>query len=474
MLFMTVGHVNVKSTIEKIQKEISNDKSVSPVLISSIELLIVVIQMLFDRQSMNSTNSSLSPSSDNKRRSRGIDKKKQKIKGKKSVGGQDGHTGTTLTQYEEVDEIVEIPIDRRTLPQGEKFKKADPETRQVIDLNIEFIVREYQAEVLIGADGMKFVAPFPQHITKAIQYGPSVKSFAVYMSQYQLIPYARVQEVFKDQFDLKISQGSLCHFNREAFEKLEGFEINLIERLRSEKVLNADETGIKIDTELAWAHVLCTPKLTFIYPHVKRGRDAMVEMGIIPEYKGVLVHDHWKPYLGYDCEHGLCNAHHLRELQWVIDFKKHKWAASLKKFLTKLNDEVDEYGGVLPEDIQKRRIKRYRELVVSGNPECPFIMPALGSGKKKEKQTKERNLLTRLRDYEDQVLLFMKNKDVPFTNNQAERDIRMIKVHQKVSGQFKSMKSARHFCRIRSYLMTAKKSGNSPYDKLNGLFFPED
>jgi transposase len=470
---MTVGHVNVKETIERIQKEISNDKSISPILISSIELLIVVIQMLFDRQTMNSSNSSLPPTSDNKRRSRGKDKKKRRQKGENNVGGQEGHSGSTLTQYEEVDEIIKIPIDRRSLPIGEKFTKSDPETRQVIDLNIEFVVREYQAEVLIGADGIRFVAPFPEHITKAIQYGPSVKSFAVYMSQYQLIPYGRVQEVFKDQFDLRISQGTLCNFNREAYEKLEDFESNLIMKLKVEKVLNADETGIKIDGELAWAHVLCTPQFTFIYPHEKRGRDAMIEMGIIPEYKEILIHDHWKPYLGYDCKHGLCNAHHLRELQWVIDFKKQKWATKLMKFLIKLNVEVDEYGGVLPLDIQTKRIKRYREIIKSGNPECPVIVPALGSGKKKEKQTKERNLLNRLRDFEDQVLLFMKIKEAPFTNNQAERDIRMLKVQQKVSGQFKSMKSARYFCRIRSYLMTSKKTGNSPYDKLNNLFFSE-
>lgn len=471
---MTVGHVNVKETIERIQTEISKDKSISPVLISSIELLIVVIQMLFDRQVMNSSNSSLAPATDNKRRSRGKDKKKRKKKSDNNVGGQQGHDGTTLTQFDEADEVIEIPIDRRSLPQGEKFTKLAPEARQVIDLNIEFVVREYQAEVLLASDGTRFVAPFPKDITKAIQYGPSVKAFAVYMSQYQLIPYARVQEVFKDQFDLKISQGTLCNFNREAFEKLESFEVEIIEKLKEEEVLNADETGIKIDADLAWAHVLCTPKLTFIYPHEKRGKDAMVEMNIIPKYTGTLVHDHWKPYLGYDCKHGLCNAHHLRELQWVIDFKQHKWATSMKKFLNKLNCEVDEYGGVLPEDIQKRRIKRYREIVKLANPECPIIVPAKGSGKKKVKQTKERNLLNRLRDYEEQVLLFMKVKSVPFTNNQAERDIRMIKVHQKVSGQFKSMSSAKYFCRIRSYLMTSKKNGKSPYDKLNYLFYSKE
>ena len=423
---------------------------------------------------MNSSNSSLPPNSDNKRRSRGKDKKKRKKKGENSVGGQEGHAGITLTQYEEIDEIIDIPIDRRSLPIGEKFTRSEPECRQVIDLNIEFIVREYQAEVLIGIDGSRFVATFPDHINKAIQYGPSVKSFAVYMSQYQLIPYARVQEVFKDQFDLNISQGTLCNFNREAFGKLEDFESNIIQSLSLEKVLNADETGIKIDATLAWAHVLCTPKLTFIYPHEKRGKDAMVDMGIIPKYTGILIHDHWKPYLGYDCEHGLCNAHHLRELQWVIDFKKQKWATSLKKFLIKLNIEVNENGGVLADDIQKRRLKRYRDLIKSANPECPIILPAKGSRKKKIKQTKERNLLNRLRDYEDQVLLFIKIREVPFTNNQAERDVRMLKVQQKISGQFKSIASAKYFCRIRSYLMTAKKNGNSPYDKLNQLFYSED
>lgn len=469
---MTVGHINVKETIEKIQAELAKDKSISPVLASSIELLIVVIQMLLDRLKMNSSNSSLPPSSD--RKTRGKDKKKRKKRGTRKVGGQEGHDGSTLEQYEEPDEIIELSIDRRTLPNDVKFSQAEPEKRQVIDLNLEFIVREYQAEVLVGDDGSRFVASFPSNITKAIQYGPSVKSLAVYMSQYQLIPYARVQEVFKDQFDLKISQGSLSNFNREAYENLQGFEQNMIGNLSSEDVLNADETGAKVDSELVWIHVLATDKLTFYYPHAKRGKEAMIEMGVIPDYGGILVHDHWKPYLGYDCQHALCNAHHLRELQWVIDFKNHKWAKSMKKFLEKLSIEVDEAGGKIPEDIQKRRIARYRDIIRKAKFECPKQMPTIGSGKKKVKQTKERNLLDRLCDFEDQVLLFMKDKRVPFTNNQAERDIRMVKVQQKVSGQFKSMAGAKYFCRIRSYLMTSKKRGHSPFDKLCLLFDPEN
>lgn len=468
---MTVGHINVKETIERIQAEIAKDKSISPVLVSSIELLIVVIQMLVDRFNTNSSNSSLPPSTDKGRR--GKDKKRRKKRGAKKAGGQEGHAGSTLEQYDDPDEIIELSIDRRTLPTGIKFFHCESEKRQVIDLNLDFVVREYQAEVLVGDDGSRFVATFPANITKAIQYGPSVKSFAVYMSQYQLVPYARVQEVFKDQFNLKISQGSLSNFNREAFEKLEDFENDIINNLSNEDVLNADETGAKIENELAWIHVLATNKLTFYYPHPKRGREAMIEMGVIPDYGGVLVHDHWKPYLGYDCKHALCNAHHIRELQWVIDFKDHKWAKSMKRFLEILSIEVDESGGVLSDEIQKKKIKRYREIIKKAKFECPKQIPTVGSGKRKVKQTKERNLLDRLCDFEDQVLLFMKNKKVPFTNNQAERDIRMVKVQQKVSGQFKSMNGAKYFCRIRSYLMTYKKRGHSPFDKLCSLFDTE-
>ena len=268
-------------------------------------------------------------------------------------------------------------------------------------------MREYRAEVLVGSDGHRYVAEFPKHITKAIQYGPSVKSLSTYMSQYQLVPYNRVQEMFKDQFNLEISQGTLSNFNREAYEKLESFNKESMKLLEKSKVLNADETGITVDGELAWLHILGDSKTTIYFPHEKRGKEAIDAMGVIPSYSGILCHDHWKPYLGYGCLHALCNAHHLRELQWVIDFKGQKWAKSMKRFLLKLNDLVEKYGGLLPKEIEKKKIKRYRDIIKQGQLECPIYLPAKGPKKKgKVKQTKERNLLNRLKDFEDEVLLF--------------------------------------------------------------------
>ena len=471
---MTIESINIEKSIASIQKKIKDDQSLSPSIVESINLLILIVQLLVSRLTLNSRNSSLPPSSNNPRKIRGKDKKKRKKRSLKAPGGQEGHEGSTLQQVEDPDEMIALSIDRRTLPANESFSTAEDEVRQVIDINLEFIIREYRAEVLIGKNGGRYVADFPKHITKAIQYGPSVKSLAVYMSQYQLIPYNRVQEVFKDQFGLDISQGTLCNFNREAYDKLESFEQNIIEELKKSSVLNADETGIKINGELSWLHVLGDKKSTYYFPSGKRGKEAMDMMGVIPNFKGILCHDHWKPYLGYDCRHALCNAHHGRELQWVIDFKGHKWAKSMKRFLYNLSKKVDEAGGVLDEENQKNRIRRYREIIKQGQLECPIYVPSTRTKNKgKVKQTKERNLLDRLKDYENEVLLFMKDKEVPFTNNQAERDIRMVKVHQKISGQFKSMKGAKYFCRIRGYLMTLRKRGYAPLDKLMAIFDSE-
>ena len=353
-----------------------------------------------------------------------------------------------------------------------KLKPAGYESRQVFDVVMNFVVTEYRAEIFEDDQGNQYTAGFPDHIKKHVQYGPTLKALAVYLSQYQLIPYARLQQLFVDQFGVEISQGSLANFNKEAYLKLEGQEQAIIEALKKADVLHADETGIKIGDKNHWLHVLCTPKTTWLFPHAKRGGEAINEMNVIGKFKGTLVHDHWKPYLTYDCDHALCNAHHIRELQWVIDFKQQKWAKLMQSLLARINKKKIEFGGELTDRQKKIYRTKFREVISVGRREVPIIVPRVG-GPRRVKQTKERNLLDRLDKFEDQTLAFMEKSNVPFTNNQAERDIRMAKTHQKISGCFRSMNGAKYFCRIRGYLLTMRKRVLSPHAQIIKLFNPE-
>ena len=465
---MTIGSIHVEDAILKAKEMLDADSGMSKSTANAMQVILVLVGLLLERIGTNSSNSSLPPS----RAKRSKKKKTPKKKSKKKVGGQPGHKGHTLSQVEEPDEIIEIPIDRRTLPKNAKLKPAGFESRQVFDVVMDFVATEYRAEVFEADNGVTYTAEFPEHVKKHVQYGPTLKALSVYMSQYQLVPYERLQQLFLDQFGIQISQGSLVNFNKEAFEKLEDTEKAIVETLKKSEVLHADETGIKIKDTNHWLHVLCNSKTTWLFPHQKRGGDAIKDMGVITGFKGTLVHDHWKPYLSYKCQHALCNAHHIRELQWVIDFKHQKWAKLMQSLLARINKKKIEYGGKLTDRQKKIYRTKYRDVIALGNRECTKILPRIG-GPKRVKQTKERNLLDRLDSFEDQVLAFMERPNIPFTNNQAERDIRMAKTHQKISGCFKSMNGAKYFCRIRSYILTMRKRGISPYAKMIELFDPE-
>lgn len=466
---MTVSNIDIEDVLKSADKLLNSGKVAAEVRVV-LRLMITLIQVLVQRLMLDSSNSSRPPSTDGPKKSRTTVAAKKKKKSDKSPGGQDGHEGSTLQKVENPDEIIELTIDRRTLPKDADLKSDGFESRQVIDIELNCIVREYRAEVLVDKNGTRYVATFPSELTKAVQYGASVKSLSVYLSQYQLLPYSRIQEMFESHFGLSISQGSIHNFNKEAYERLEFFEAETMETLKKAEVLNADETGIQVGETNHWLHVLCTPKTTYFFAHEKRGKEAMDEMGILRDFSGILVHDHWKPYFGYTDNHALCNAHHLRELQWVIDFKGQQWAREMKSFLTKTNSMVLAAGGVLSESQQQKRAELYREIIAAGKRECPKSMPTVGSNKKRVAQTKERNLLDRLDQFENSVLMFMRVKNIPFTNNQAEQDIRMVKVQQKVSGCFRSMNGAQYFCRTRGYLITNRKRGVSPHAALYEIF----
>ncbi len=465
---MTVEDIDVDEAIANIRQLLKEDKTVSRTLRAAIEVMILLVSILTKRLGLNSRNSSKPPSTD----FGANDKKNNNNKSpKRKPGGQQGHSGTTLELVDNPDETIPITIDRRTLPRGHHYQPAGVEVRQAFSLRIKRFVTEYQAEVLIDEGGNRYVAPFPDAIPNKTQYDHTVKAHAVYMSQFQLLPYERIAQYFLEVAAIPLSQGSLCNFNRKAYEKLEQFDAIAKQKLIDGAVIHADETGINVGGKRIWLHNASNDKWTYYYPHTIRGKKAMDEIGILPDFTGVLCHDHWKPYLKYIiCLHALCNAHHLRELERAYEQDGQRWANTMKDLLIEMNDATKEAGGALNEEEAKPFLKRYRSTLTRGDKECPKNTCRTEGKRGRIAQSKSRNLLERLAKYEDDVLRFLTNPEVPFTNNQGENDIRMTKVQQKISGCFRSINGAKIFCRIRSFLVTCRKHGVSPAKAMADLF----
>ena len=458
-------NIDVDASINAVKDLLEKEKDLSPALRSALEVLLLLVAFLLNRLTLNSKNSSKPPSTDPNR------KRSCKKRGNRKPGGQKGHNGTTLEPVDDPDEVTEISIDRRTLPKGPRYREVGYESRQVIDIEISRFVTEYRAQVLEDEQGNRFVAAFPEGVDRPVQYGLNLKASAVYLSQFQLMPYERVRDHFRDQLDIPLSAGSLFNFNKEAHDLLESFERWAKAELAKSTLMHVDETGINIGGKRHWLHCASSSSVTWFSPHARRGTEAMDEIGILPFFKGVLCHDHWKPYYQYDCTHALCNAHHLRELERAWEQDHQQWARQMQALLVEMKTAVEEAGGCLAPDGAQRWRRRYRRLLEKADIECPPPDESQRKGKPgRLKRSKARNLLERLRDFESDVLRFMTEENVPFTNNQGENDLRMTKVQQKISGCFRSMEGARIFCRVRSYLSTCRKRGLSASQALTLLF----
>lgn len=460
---MTIENINVEAAVNRVNDLIAAEKDLSPALKASLEVILLLVSILTNRLGLNSKNSSKPPSTDPNRL-----KNRREPSGRKP-GGQVGHKGATLLPVTDPDDVKTILIDQRTLPQGD-YREVGYETRQVIDLDISTVVTEWRAQILEDQRGKRYVAPFPKEVTRPVQYGIGIKVNSVYMSQYQLIPYHRIEDHFWDQMGLPLSVGSIHNFNQEAYERLEFFDSWVREQLRISPLIHVDETGINIGSNRRWLHNASNDRFTYLYPHPKRGGEALDEMNVLPGYQGTLCHDHWKPYFKYGGIHALCNAHHLRELERAAEQDEQKWAEQMIKLLKEINKATHEAGGCLDAAESEHYRKRYRDLLQEAETECP---PPNESEKKKKGKTarsKARNLLERLRDFEEETLRFMVEKEIPFSNNQAENDLRMTKVQQKISGCFRSIDGAKTFCRVRSYLSTCRKQGVTASEALRLLF----
>lgn len=463
---MSIGGINITETLEKAKLSLARDKGISDSLRSLVELLLVIIGLLLERLGVNSQNSSKPPSQDpNRKRGRG-----NRVKSSRKPGAQKGHQGNTLTMSDSPDEIVTIDIDRRTIPQG-VYEELPRERRQVIDIIISKHITEYQSQTLVNQEtGERFSASFPDDIKAPVQYGPSIRSMATYLSLWQLLPYDRIREFFSDQAEIPISPGSVFNSNQDAYERLADFEEIAKQNLTQALVINADETGINVGGKTIWLHSASNELWTLFTPHAKRGSEATDDIGILPLFNGTLVHDCWGSYFKYSCVHAICNAHILRELTATWETDSYKWAKKMEEFLRKTNEAVHAAGGILSKMEIAKTEKKYDKIMRTAEKECP--LPDSSSYKKRGriKKSKARNLLERLIEHKDAILRFIHDPLIPFTNNRAENDIRMTKVQQKISGCFRSMDGAKIFCRVRSYLSTCRKNGLPATTALNMLF----
>lgn len=354
---MTKESIDVLKTIQEVERLLEKSKDLSPGLEAAINMLLITVKLLVDRLNLTSRNSSKPPSSDPNR------EKKKRSNSTKPRGGQQGHIGTNLQPVDEPDEVQFIQIDRRTLPSG-NYVEDGYESRQVFDIRICRHVTEYRAQILEDDAGNRFVADFPANISQSTQYGNSIKANAVYMSMFQLIPYTRIQTHFSEQFGIPISTGSIYNFNEDAYQRLMLFEALAKEQLRKGDALHVDETSINIDGDRLWLHGASNARWTLLATHAKRGTEAMDAIGVLPYFRGLLIHDHWKPYYRYDdCLHVLCNAHHKRELTRAYEHDGQQWALDMESLLDQINTTVSEAGGSLSEKECKKWRRKYRAIL---------------------------------------------------------------------------------------------------------------
>jgi transposase len=414
------------------------------------------------RLGTDSHNSSKPPSSDGP----GVKphpKSRRQPSGRKP-GGQPGHRGQTLRQVETPDAIVvHPPLACRACGQGlDAAPVVRRERRQVLDLPpIRLVVTEHQAETRRCAGcGVETSGPFPDGVDAPVQYGPRVAGLGVYLNQEQLLPEERTCRVLAEVFDCPLSEATLERAVGTCHAALAAVEAAIKQGVTEAEVAHFDETGARLGGKRFWLHVASTAHLTFYATHAKRGREAMDELGVLPAFRGRAVHDGLTSYGQYqDCTHALCNAHHLRELTCVEEQLKQGWAADLKTLLLEIKEAVDTARAeglvAVAADAKADFLTRYATILADGARANP---PPVPTGKRgRPKRGKAGSLVDRLRSHQAETLAFLENFAVPFDNNQAERDIRMTKVRQKISGGFRTTTGADRFSRIRGYISTLRK-----------------
>lgn len=424
------------------------------------------IEELEARLNKDSHNSSKPPTSDGlkKPHKHGLRHKS----GKKS-GGQEGHEGHRLEPVADPKYVVAHRVTRCHHCQARLEEVEKYEMRQVFDLpeEMKLEVTEHRAEIKSCPQcGEVNRGEFPAGVNQQAQYGPRIRAQMVYFNTYQFVPLERTTEILEDLYQQPVSEGAVLA----AVKEVAGRVTPVIEQIKehltnTEEAVHFDESGMRVGG-LKWLHSASTALVTFFAIHARRGQVAMDEIGILSKRTGWCVHDYWKSYLKYwQAKHSLCGAHLLRELTFLVENYLQAWAEAMIKLMTEIQQAVKAAKALGQTSLSTEQLtdfkKRYDQIVAEGllaNPP-PEQTEEKARKRGRVKQTPQKNLLDRLKDHPDKILAFMYDFKVPFDNNQAERDIRMVKLKQKISGCFRSEDGSKAFCLVRSYISTSRKNG---------------
>lgn len=449
---------------------------------------VVTLEKRLTELERNSSTSSKPPSSDKGNFTNPPKPKPVSLRKKsgRKLGGQKGHPGSTLEKVSNPDHIERHHFAPDASCSGCGYQLGDLsdlndfEVRQVFDLPpIALEVTEHRASrCSCPGCGQRVTAPFPEDVKAPVQYGPRLQAAALYLGGYQLLPYQRLSELFAELFQAPLSQGTLANIVKRGSQKAATALEPVKEALIASPVGHADETGCTLHGQRHWLHVFGTEDLTLYHLDAKRGREAMDRMGILPNFRGLLIHDCLGAYFTFkDCCHGLCNAHLLRELTYLHEQLEQGWAKDMidllleaKKLSERELNRAEKSRKVIGKGRLEKILTTYHEILAAGYAHNPEPPPKPKGQKGRVARGKPLNLLDRMSKYWEEVLgYFFYPGLYPFTNNLAEQDVRMMKVREKISGTFRSAEHGKGFCDVRSIISSATKQGRGMLETLANL-----
>lgn len=463
----SIDKQSVREELDRIKAEFKHLSQIKEapkeyaVLIKSLLFLFeLMISIFMEKTTKKTSENSSKPSSQTNKDESSLNQQGSKGKGKaeKSDLADNTRMNESVTMIT-VDDCDNCGEDLTNVP------NCGYERRTKIDILFEKRIEHFDGEIkkCIGCKAT-IKALFPSDMSGSLQYGNGLKAYIINLLVCQMMAMKRVQGLIKSMIGTVIAEATMLKFVLRLYHALENWENATIDKLLAMPAIHVDETSLRVDKKNNWVHVHSSGDLTLKLLHRKRGKEAINAINIIPRYSGKIIHDCWQSYLSYDnCEHGLCGSHILRELTFIVDSNGYPWASDMKKLLKEACKKVSKSKKkVLTQASYKRLKEEYHAILVAGKKQMPAILDKPNGKRGKIAKSDAHNLWQRLQQHQSAVLLFARDPFVAFTNNRAERDLRMAKVKQKVSGCFRSEIYAKAYCRISSYLQTMANKGYNP------------